>query len=801
MHGGPCEAGPLPDGTCCREVVPCVPVPSVRTARRQVTKWAVGLALGITALMLAGGAGNQLLMPGPLSASHGNLGDCETCHTGGDTMSFAWIHNVVDHVDPVKNSSLCIKCHELGADALSPHNRPAAALEQLTLKAREVAADISMPGIGGLKSNVLYSIPVFPADLDESQVQCATCHDEHNGVGDDLTIVSNARCQSCHEVKFDTFSGSHPQFTDYPFTRRTRIKFDHKSHIDRHFDKARETPAFAAAIPNVCSDCHEQGPDNKYMEIKSFDSMCSGCHLGDIQGDTIASGPKGIDFITVPGLDLIALEERRVDIGEWPEDSEAEITAFMRSLLAALADNQDLVNELADLDLLDLTDADEDDLASVQKLAWTVKTLFRKIELTGLPSVMKLLPNSDGSEVDRLQLSHMSAVMPRDVIASANREWFPNLASDLENHRNGRPTEYFQSTGAVSEPPDQSDLGTDTLDFDANGADLTDADLESGGGLLEDANLSTDGDLSEGLILHADDSDILADDSAGGLEMDLEDDSMSAGLLASDAGDNLEPGSGGLDGNFEADLTDGGLSSALLTENGEDDLELNANDDEGGLLIGNELDTGLSDGQDSSDGGSGESIFGIHDEPALTAEDWAILGGWYREDYSIRFRPIGHADRFMRNWLTYSGHSYGGADEELFTPVFEKLSPNDAIGRCTKCHSIDDEAAGKHPKWRAFSTNRVRNRFTTFSHDPHIGADVTDGCTVCHKMDETAGSFLKTYEGGDPSVFAPTFRQIDKAICSSCHMQEAAGEDCTLCHQYHTVDVAHPVPQTRLSSK
>src|SRR6185503_19003014 len=72
----------------------------------------------------------------------------------------------------------------------------------------------------------------FPAqDVVKGGLYCATCHQEHKGVDFDLTKISNAQCQSCHVVKFDSFDSNHPKFENYPFERRTRITYDHAGHF------------------------------------------------------------------------------------------------------------------------------------------------------------------------------------------------------------------------------------------------------------------------------------------------------------------------------------------------------------------------------------------------------------------------------------------------------------------------------------------------------------------------------------------------------------------------------------------
>ena len=210
----------------------------------------------------------------------------------------------------------------------------------------------------------------------EPQIFCATCHQEHEGTFHNLTEVASARCQTCHVSKFGSFADSHPQFVNYPFQRRTRIIFDHQSHFGTHFPKALATATTAVrSFLTVCDDCHQPGPQKQVHGGQVLrQSMCASCHDGDIMGATLVSGPKGIDFISVPGLDVATLNERGIDIGDWPKRSEAVPTAFMR-LLLRVTNGADLLACVKGLDLLDLSERERSPISrDVAKLAWAVKS-------------------------------------------------------------------------------------------------------------------------------------------------------------------------------------------------------------------------------------------------------------------------------------------------------------------------------------------------------------------------------------------------------------------------------------------
>ncbi len=620
QEGGPCEAGPFPDGRCCQMLTPCEPQPSLRTKRKRAGLWATALAVGVAALVLSGGAANRYLMPGPLTSQHAGLTECSSCHAGTGPGKMDWVHKVVTSVDPKQNADLCIGCHAMGAQPFAPHTHPVDELKRLTDASRETSK-----GTSSLLQRISLSRPMsLPSD--GAAIYCAACHKEHQGEFRNLKEVSNERCQTCHVSKFGSFATSHPQFSDYPYRRRTRIVFDHAAHLEKYFPEVAKDAAAGQAPPPACNGCHQPGFDQKYMEVKSYGAMCSNCHNKDILGTGRTTGPKGIDFLSVPGLDVNTLTEKKVDIGDWPKSSEATLTPFMRLLLAASGETAAM--EMGDIDLIDLSQAEEADLAKVKALAWSIKRIFAKLEATTLETVIS--GGQAGSGADRQQLAVLTGAISHDVILGANREWFPNLQDDLQKHEKGEPSAAFRE-------PDKQQEAKAGAPFDA--------------------------------------------------------------------------------------------------------------------------------------------------------EAWAEYGGWYRQDYTIRYRPSGHTDPFLRAWLNYAGQSFAVGPQNPVAPVYELLASQEAVGRCIRCHSIDSAETGpKQINWRPFYTDHTKNRFTSFAHKAHISAVGTKGCAACHELNAAGGDYVKSYLGGDASVHMPNFKHIDKTLCASCHTRQASWESCTLCHDYHVTE-------------
>jgi Flp pilus assembly protein TadD len=750
--GGPCQAGPLPDGQCCMAQEPCVPRRSLRARRQRSTLAAVALMVGVLAVFLGGEGGRHFMMPGKLSAPHAGLTDCSTCHAGARSGQLDLMHRLFTAVEPRQNSNLCVTCHVMGADPFTPHTHPVEDLRRLTDKLRSDSKSWPAPS---LMQRIAFPSAARSTGA-EAEIQCATCHKEHDGVFVNLEAVSNQRCQTCHVSRFGSFADSHPQFVKFPYQRRPRIIFNHQSHISKHFPDAVKAAIAGQVAPESCADCHQTGVRKRYMMVKPFDTTCASCHNGDINGATQVSGPKGIDVIAIPGLDLVTLSEHGIDIGGWPKESEAVLTPFMRLLLESRGEG--VVSAVAGVNLLDLSKASDQDLARVAALAWAVKHLFNQLETTSPAAARALAGKDSAKQVNSLQMAALAGGMSHDVIVAANHEWFPDLQDDLQRHDRGDPTRDFK-------PPTKPTANAAKPSNPAVGGGNATATTKTPGAALSNDILAPKG-------------------KAGAKKEDI--------LTPSKKEDILTPGN-------NDDILAPNNKDAILAPGNKDDILSGDKPGADDILSGGGGDTVLggaaSQKVDTSTSAGAKKSADAAPAP-FDPETWGENGGWYREDFTIRYRPTGHADQFLQSWLEYTGRSYSGGLHDQLTPIFDELAPQDAVGRCTKCHSVDDEAGAKIVNWRPFDPNSINNRFTNYSHKPHVELIGTKSCVNCHELQETESGFLKTYEKGDPANYTPNFKPLEKSVCAACHSQQTAWESCTLCHGYHVpaVNSSSPVP-------
>lgn len=372
----------------------------------------------------------RFLMPGPLTSAHGALKNCSACHTKSGSGKMSWIHGLFEG-DARADSKACVTCHKMPETAFNAHSASAGVLTQSTTRLSKIAETMSSSPSMRIQSTV------FPAkSLMADGVVCATCHQEHKGANFDLSKISNEQCRSCHMLKFDSFDGHHPEFDKYPFARRTRIIYDHAGHFGKHYPElAKKDPS--KHIPTNCSACHNSRDDKRVMAVAPFDETCGGCHLDQITGKARATGPKGIAFLTVPGLDVQTLKKKNAAIGEWPENSDAELTPFMKVMISSNDGGRALIKAVEGLNLQDLTAASDDQIKAVTNLVWKIKALYFALNSGKASDVLAELKITTETKLNANLIADLTASIPRDVVNSAHRQWLPNLAIEMEKHRNG----------------------------------------------------------------------------------------------------------------------------------------------------------------------------------------------------------------------------------------------------------------------------------------------------------------------------------------------------------------------------
>ena len=210
----------------------------------------------------------------------------------------------------------------------------------------------------------------------------------------------------------------------------------------------------------------------------------------------------------------------------------------------------------------------------------------------------------------------------------------------------------------------------------------------------------------------------------------------------------------------------------LLAESEEDLLleeeeDLLAESEEDLLLEEDDLLSGDLDQEQDAD--KEETIVQEHSlEETSVGRHWANLGGWYEDGGVVWYKPVQHADPFLKAWI--EAEIRHGANEEISAEILSLLLADNAPGKCSKCHSGVSAEKGTLSWTPAAREEKVR--FSKFSHADHVFSDADLQCTSCHEPRVSQSS-----SGHD-------WFPVKMESCTDCHGQEVA-DDCTLCHQYH----------------
>ena len=726
--GGPCELGPMSDGVCAHPIPPCVPVRTLRSTRGLVVRWAVAVTIGFLAVVL-GSSGMRWLEPGPLITAHASLENCQSCHSGVSLNPFTWAVAAFSPSSPEKDSGKCVSCHVTSGNALGAHGVVGSVLEASTKR---------IVALGGDSGGALHD--------SGSAIPCATCHVEHGGEKAPLTEVAETACQACHVSRFHGFSKDHPEFTSYPYERRTRLVFDHDTHLFRaqsYFAKEASKKNLDEKSLKACVNCHSPADDGGLMLTRNFENTCSGCHL---KSDILNSDhlPSDVAVLAVPGLDVETLRQEGIDIGDWPADAEGRLTPFMKLLLSADKETVAALGILESLPLLDLKEAlskaaseeeKKQKLEAIRTLARGVKRLYHELQSAGPQKFGERLSAIGGKTLDERILRDLFSSMPRDVLLAARCESFPNLKSDLGLIPEGAEDE-------ANECRVPSKVAVKTGDGQAQPEPASNAGQKDTGDILSGSKDT--GDILSGT---KDTGDIL--------------------LGAANTGDIL---SGAKD---TGDILSGAPDTGDI---------LSGAKDTGDILSGAPPSDSSNDKSDAADAPSVEEV---------GPQEYARTGGWYRQDFSIVLQPSRHAEPFLKAWLEFAASAFGTPAQTVVEPVFATLTRKNALGRCVKCHSVDRREDGSMSiQWTPKHSGGSGGGFTRFRHGPHLSLAPDRSCASCHVQEGSAkySEGFVAKNGGiltDPDKFSSNFKTISRQMCSECHTRTEAGETCAQCHNYH----------------
>jgi hypothetical protein len=301
-YGGKCEQGPNPDGSCCSQLTDCQPIRSLSSKRKMLTLVTVAATIGFILMFIGGDFNDSRKMmsnSGRLTSAHSpEKINCLSCHE--NITAKAGADAGTNDVHQGVESPQCLTCHakEVGhwetsrfAHGLAPEEMKAlVAKAQLGNGENNAGSLLKLAGHFSLRDKGL-----------NGELTCSTCHKEHNGPDFDLTAMSSQQCQSCHQNKFKSFSQGHPEFSNYPYERKTRIFFDHIKHFQKHFSAQSNEWAKLSNDVGSCNACHTPDREGREMALKSFDQSCATCHSNLTEKGEVV-------VVSIPSMDTQAIK-------------------------------------------------------------------------------------------------------------------------------------------------------------------------------------------------------------------------------------------------------------------------------------------------------------------------------------------------------------------------------------------------------------------------------------------------------------------------------------------------------------
>jgi hypothetical protein len=715
----------------------------------------------------------QFLMPGPLASAHGAIENCSACHTKSGSGKLSWLHGLVSG-DRHADSNACLGCHKMPDTAFNAHSASPDVLKRSTERLAKFAAQTPAPHSARAQS------AAFPAhDVAARGLYCSTCHQEHQGAKFKLNAITNEQCQSCHVVKFDSFDGDHPKFESYPFRQRTRLIYDHEGHFGKHFPEvAKKDPA--RRIPETCATCHNSGKDRRVMAVAPFEQTCTSCHLDQITGKERVSGPKGVAFLALPGLDLATLKRKKVAIGEWPEASEAELTPFMKVMINRTARGRAVIKTVERLNLQDLSRANDAQIKAVAALAWEIKGLFYALIKGKASDVLADLTIDGMGKLSAALIADLTASIPSDVVISAHQHWLPNLGAEMAGRMEARAPQQGGWATTIKESRVAVDSGTASIARSSRreAADPP-ADTERAPGAVTDKAAA---DPPESGARKAEPG------SAKPAKEALAADPPPRAKAADQTDDLLFPSPEELRA-----IKSGARDTAKAAP--PKSVDAAPRGDESQPAAAPAATPSSADAAAARPQARAAPVISIKSD--VDPESWAEYGGWYRQDYAIFYRPTGHKDKLIYSWLYLTGPQAPKGTKSPAAAVFDALTSKDAQGSCTKCHSVDDRAGkGRVVNFIPASVESKQGRFTQFIHEPHLSIVDNRGCLTCHSL-EKGRPYLKSYEKGNPQSFVSNFGAVKKDLCQTCHTSSMARQDCLTCHKYHVEGATTPMMDTK----
>ncbi len=265
-QGGPCEAGPLPDGTCSRRLPKCQPTRSLRAKRGVLVKAFSAFVFGVLVLILSVEYCWSFISPGPISRAHNSVRFAEmtaTAHPG--------------------SANNCASCHLSARGGIVEWAQASLRSEPSPFRVDQMLRRVH-PGMTKLDQACTACHPgkLFHNTRVHWDYSCSQCHREHESAGR-LKRAEAKHCLFCHADPsalrtihpINLFEIDHPQFE----FQRNKVKdvdtlrFSHQTH---QASNPKMLKIDGQSL--TCAFCHQTESTGAFYKPPSFEGSCKACH-------------------------------------------------------------------------------------------------------------------------------------------------------------------------------------------------------------------------------------------------------------------------------------------------------------------------------------------------------------------------------------------------------------------------------------------------------------------------------------------------------------------------------------------
>ncbi len=417
-----------------------MPIRSIKGKKSLLVKWSAFAIFALLALFLNSSYKADIFSPGELSFKHAKIEKCSACHQVFNKHFFDWAVQALSGSNTIHSSQKCLDCHQFGDNA---HNAHGLSPDDLKLIMQEKKQFKEKP---------------------EQQLSCLNCHLEHHGENSDLTDVAKQNCAYCHQLEQSIINAKHPEFDKYPYTRNTRIIFDHATHANKYYYNKVGDQLLKTA-PESCLSCHQTDDNGIKMLQHSYEKDCKSCH------NEIFEEAESFIIFEIPELALDANELNT----EWPEDANGTLTHFIVMLLAT---DKLFVEAVADAeDYFDLTGLDR---KNTLKIITAIKNLFYEIDTQGaivfrqrMEKALNCQSNEEGKfgseslcEMNKTELEQLAKLFPVELFCEAKKRWFPHLANEYQKKQESAVNLSYCSNDSIAKKTEFKGWSLDGLSIE-----------------------------------------------------------------------------------------------------------------------------------------------------------------------------------------------------------------------------------------------------------------------------------------------------------------------------------------------